>query len=58
MVTLKINGEDHMVDVSPDMPLLGAARRGGSDRHQVRLRAWRCAGPVRCTWTVCRHARV
>jgi hypothetical protein len=35
MVTLKINGEDHTVDVSPDMPLLWVL---GSDRHQVRLR--------------------
>jgi len=26
MVTLKINGEDHMVDVSPDMPLLWVLR--------------------------------
>ena len=39
MITLKVNGESHELDVSPEMPLLWALRdRLHLDRHKIRLR--------------------
>jgi aerobic-type carbon monoxide dehydrogenase small subunit (CoxS/CutS family) len=58
MVTLKINGEDHSVDILPDMPLLWVLRDVvGLTGIRFAAAVWRYAAPVRCTWTARQHGR-
>ena len=54
-VSFTLNGKNTTLDADPDMPLLWAVREDGRlDRHQIRLRASRCAAHAPCISTASR----